>query len=45
MLEGLNFVCDGNPRQPFDKGAIAIEMKSTELYSILNEYRSHEVIG
>jgi hypothetical protein len=43
MVEGLNFVSDANPRQPFDRGAIAIETKSTLLYNLLNEYRSHEV--
>lgn len=44
MMEGLNFVTDEKPKQPFDKGAIAIETKSTLLYNLLNEYRSHEVI-
>ena len=43
MLEGLNFVTDENPKQSFDKGAIAIETKSTQLYDILREYRPHEV--
>jgi hypothetical protein len=43
MLEGLNFATDKDPRQPFDRGAIAIETKSAAFYNLLKEYRSHEV--